>query len=67
MGVILPQASSFGEGSVFLVLRTGLLLVKFIDRLSQFAPNTRILAMTPLMVMPPSSAKPVLVLSLILV
>ena len=37
--------------------------MKFIDRVPQFVLKTKILVMMPLMVMPPSSAKPVLVLS----
>ena len=37
--------------------------MKFIDEVSRFGLKTRILVMTPLMVMSPSSAKPVLVLS----
>ena len=63
MGVLLPQASSFGEGSMLEVLRTRLLLVKFIDQVPRFALKMKILVMTPLMVMSPSSAKPVLILS----
>ena len=63
MGVLLPQASSFGEGLVLQVLRTGLLLVKFIDQIPRFTLKTRILVMTPPMVMSPFSAKPVLILS----
>ena len=49
------------------VLRTGLLLMKFIDQVPRFALKMRILMMTSLMVMSPSSAKPVLVLNLSLV
>ena len=37
--------------------------MKFIDRVPRFALKIRILVMTPSMVMSPSSAKPVLVLS----
>ena len=37
--------------------------MKFIDQIPRFALKRRILVMTPLMVMSPSSAKPVLVLS----
>ena len=59
----LPQASSFGEGLVFLVLRTGLLLVKFIDQVPRFTLKMRILMVVPLMVMSPFFAKPVLVVS----
>ena len=61
--MLLPQASSFGEGLVFQVLRTGLLLVKFIDQIPRFALKRRIFVVVPLMVMLPSSAKPILVLS----
>ena len=63
MGVLLPQASSFGEGLVSYVLRTRLLFVKFIDQVPWFAPKMKILAVAPLMVMSPFSAKPILVLS----
>ena len=38
--------------------------MKFIDQILRFALKTRILVVVLLMVMPPSSAKPVLVLSL---
>ena len=61
--MLLPQASSFGEGLVFEVLQTRLLLVKFIDQVPRFALKMRILVMTPLMVMSPSFSKTVLVLS----
>ena len=37
--------------------------MKFIDQVPWFALKMRILVMTPLMVMSPSSAKPILVLS----
>ena len=37
--------------------------MKFIDQVPRFALKTRILVVTPLMVMSPSSAKPILVLS----
>ena len=37
--------------------------MKFIDRVPRFALKTRILVMTHLLVMSPSSAKPILVLS----
>ena len=37
--------------------------MKFIDQVPRFALKMRILMMTPLMVMSPSSAKPILVLS----
>ena len=37
--------------------------MKFIDQIPRFALKRRILVMTPLMVMSPSSAKPVLVVS----
>ena len=37
--------------------------MKFNDRVPRFVLKTKILVMTPLMVMLPSSAKPVLVLS----
>ena len=63
MGVLLPEASSFGEGFVSYVLRTGLLFVKFIDQVSWFALKMKIVAVVPLMVMSPFSAKPILVLS----
>ena len=61
--MLLPQASSFGEGSVLQVLRSGLLLVKFIDQVPRFALKMRILMMALLMVVSPSSAKLVLVVS----
>ena len=61
--MLLPQASSFGEGLVFEVLRTRLLLVKFIDQVLRFALKMTILVVVPLIVMSPFSAKPVLVLS----
>ena len=35
----------------------------FIDRVPRFASRTRILMVAPLMVVPPSSAQPVLILS----
>ena len=38
--------------------------MKFINRVPRFALKMRVLVMTPLMVMSPSSTKPVLVLSL---
>ena len=38
--------------------------MKFIDQVPRFVLKMRILEVAPLMVMPPSSAKPVLVLSL---
>ena len=38
--------------------------MKFIDQVPRFALKMRILKVAPLMVMPPSSIKPVLVLSL---
>jgi hypothetical protein len=65
-GVLLPQASSFGESSVLYVLRTRLLLVKFIDQVPWFGLKMRIIVMTHLVVMSPSSTKPTLVFSLIL-
>jgi hypothetical protein len=37
--------------------------MKFIDQVPQFVPKMRILVMTPLMIMSPSSAKPILILS----
>ena len=37
--------------------------MKFIDQVPQFVLKTKILVMTPLMVMSPSSTKPVLVLN----
>ena len=37
--------------------------MKFIDQVPQFALKMRILEVAPLMVMPPSLAKPVLILS----
>ena len=61
--MLLLQASSFGEGLVFQVLRTGLLLVKFIDQVLWFALKMRILVVVSLMVMSPFSAIPVLGLS----
>ena len=65
MGVLLPQASSFGDGLVSYVLRIDLLFVKFIDQVPWFASKTKFFVMTPLMVMSPSSAKPILVLSFV--
>ena len=38
--------------------------MKFTDQVPRFALKMRILEVAPLMVMPPSSAKPILVLSL---
>ena len=63
MGVLLPQASSFGEGLVSYVLRTRLLFVKFIDQVPWFVSKMKILVVVPLMVMSPFSVNPVLVLS----
>ena len=37
--------------------------MKFTNRVPRFALKTRVLVMTPLMVMSPSSAKPILVFS----
>jgi hypothetical protein len=37
--------------------------VKFIDQVPQFVLKTKILMMTHILVMPPSSSKPILVLS----
>ena len=37
--------------------------MKFINRVPRFVLKTRVLMMVPLMVMPPSSTKPVLILS----
>ena len=62
--MLLPQASSFSEGLVSYVLGTGLLFGKFTDQVPSFVSKMKILAVTPLMVMSPSSTKPILVLSL---
>jgi hypothetical protein len=64
MGVLLSQASSFGEDLVSYVLQTRLLFGKFIDQVPWSTSKTKILTVTPLMVMSPSFTKLILVLSL---